>query len=361
MINIRDTVARAKPHGFEKPIAIYGAGNTGRAVAKYLESRGRAVVGFIDQNAGDGQSCLGKPLFSLRECVKAIQTGGVELLVAIHNRDVDMPPLIQQLSGYGFSDVLTMVDYANAFPDDGAFRYWLSARSLFLKYEEGIDKLLGLLADEESKHWVDRILQFRITGNYSCLPSPDTENQYVPRGLERWADPLRFIDCGAYNGDTIDLLIAHGYNIQKILAFEPDPGNYDHLVKKFPDKDRVFLPCGVSSSNHLAKFVIGAGEGSHQVSDGGVSIQMVRIDDVMPDFKPNLIKMDVEGGEIDALQGAGSTISRFRPGLAVSLYHRPEDLWQIPLLIDSWNLGYRFYVRGHLHSSFESVLYATTS
>src|SRR5262249_32922394 len=145
-------------------------------------------------------------------------------------------------------------------------------------------------------------------------------------------------------------LLARGYDVEEILAFEPDPENYEHLVKKFTDRVRIFIPCGVSSSNCSVQFVTGSGEGSHQVQTGGISVQMVRIDDVAPGFGPNLIKMDVEGGELNALEGARSTISRFKPGLALSLYHRPDDLWRIPLLIHGWDLGYRFFVRGHGNS-----------
>jgi len=358
MIDIREAVARARASRFDRPLVIYGAGNTGKAVAKHLESRGRKIVAFVDQQADSRQSCLGKPLFSLRECVRTVQVADMDLLVAIHNRDVEMPSLIRDLSACGFSDVLTVIDYVNAFPDDGARRFWLSPRSTYLDHEAEIVEFFELLEDDESKHWADRIVRFRITGDYSCLPSPDGENQYVPLGLSRWANPLRFIDCGAFTGDTIELLLARGYAVEKLLAFEPDSENFEQLAKKFTDRDRIFIPCGVSSSNRPVQFATGAGEGSHQVEAGGVSVQMVRIDDVAPGFEPNLIKMDVEGGELDALEGARSTISRFTPGLALSLYHRPEDLWRIPLRIHGWNLGYKFYVRGHGNSSFESVLYA---
>jgi|SRR5215471_557914 len=358
MIDIRGTVAMTRAKSFDKPLVIYGSGNTGRAVAKHLERQGRNVVAFVDQKGGGGQSCLQRPLLSLLECTQSLQTSGLDVLVAIHNRDVEMPPLIRDLSTRGFSDVLTMIDYINAFPDDGTSRYWLSPRSTYLDDEADVYGMFALMEDEQSKYWVDRILRFRITGDYSALPYPDRKNQYVSPDLPRWTNPLRFIDCGAFTGDTIELLLAVGYEVERILAFEPDPENFAQLAETFTDRDRIFIPCGVASSNCSVQFTTGAGEGSHRVEAGGVSVQMVRIDDVAAGFGPNLIKMDIEGGELDAMKGARSTISRFKPGLALSLYHRPEDLWRIPLLIHDWNLGYRFFVRGHGNSSFESVLYA---
>ena len=358
MINIQDIFNKSSFEEFNNPLVIYGAGNTGQAIGEYLTHQGRYIVAFIDQSASDGQSYLDKLVLTLDQFLINFNPSDFDLLVAVHNRDVVMPPLINKLSSCGFSSVLTMVDYANAFSDDKTFRYWLSPRSIILEGQHEIQKLYGILADNESEHWLDSILNFRMTGDYSLLPTPDTANQYVPQDLRRWSNPLRFIDCGAYNGDTIELLLANGYNIDRLLAFEPDLENFEQLAVKFPDIDHAFLPCGVSSKNGLVNFAMGSGEGSHQITEGGVSVQVVRIDDVMPLFSPNLIKMDVEGGELDALQGAKKTISKYKPGMAISLYHKPEDIWSIPLLLESWKLGYQFYVRGHFHSSFDSVLYA---
>jgi FkbM family methyltransferase len=358
MLNIQDIINKSTSKEFNNPLVIYGAGNTGKAIAEYLSHQGRCIVAFIDQNASDGQSYLDKPILSLAQFQKSFNPSSFDLLAAMHNRDVEMPPLFNQLSSCGFSSILTMVDYANAFPDDKTFRYWLSPRSQLLDCQDEIHRLYSILADDQSKHWVDRILKFRLTGDYSLLPTPDTANQYVPQDLPRWSNPLRFMDCGAYNGDTIELLLDRGYDIDSILAFEPDPENFEQLAVKFPEIDHVFLPCGVSSRNCLVNFSTGSGEASHQVTEGGVSVQMVRIDDVMPLFAPKLIKMDVEGGEMDALHGAHSTITKYKPGLAISLYHKPEDFWILPLLLESWNLGYKFYIRSHYNSSFDSVLYA---
>jgi hypothetical protein len=84
----------------------------------------------------------------------------------------------------------------------------------------------------------------------------------------------------------------------------------------------------------------------------------VSIDDALHGFSPNFIKMDIEGAELAALLGARRTIHDCRPGLAICLYHHPAHLWQIPNLIRSWNLDYRFYLRVHSNNGFELVMYA---
>jgi hypothetical protein len=68
--------------------------------------------------------------------------------------------------------------------------------------------------------------------------------------------------------------------------------------------------------------------------------------------------MDIEGAEGQALTGGREIIARHHPLIAVCLYHAPQHLWEIPFLIESWGLGYSFYIRSHLFNGFDVVLYA---
>jgi hypothetical protein len=78
----------------------------------------------------------------------------------------------------------------------------------------------------------------------------------------------------------------------------------------------------------------------------------------MPHFAPNLIKLDIEGSEEAALRGAEHLIRRSRPGLAVSVYHLPSDIWRIPLLLSEYLDGRaRFYLRRHSRTIADTVLY----
>jgi hypothetical protein len=72
----------------------------------------------------------------------------------------------------------------------------------------------------------------------------------------------------------------------------------------------------------------------------------------------DLIKLDVEGSELSALQGGHNSIRRWRPKLAISLYHRPEDFFSIPLWLDSLDCGYRFFIDHYSIHHEETVLYA---
>ena len=95
---------------------------------------------------------------------------------------------------------------------------------------------------------------------------------------------------------------------------------------------------------------------------GAVELVTATLDEILAKgHAPNYIdfmSIDIEGAEYDALLGAREMIHRHRPGLAICLYHRPEHLWQIPLLVHSWNLGYRFFLRSHALNGWELVLYS---
>jgi len=194
------------------------------------------------------------------------------------------------------------------------------------------------------------------------LPLASPADQYTPADLPRWKSPMRLIDCGAYNGDTVAILSQSGYSFDAIVAFEPDPANFIRLAERVRAHGPAFcFPCGVSDSIGQVRFQSGDGMGSRESEDGNVTIQCVSIDEALGGFKPTHIKMDIEGAEIDALRGARRTIEGSRPSLAIATYHQPDHMWEIPRLIDSWNLGYRFEIRGHAYNSYETDLYAYPS
>ena len=73
---------------------------------------------------------------------------------------------------------------------------------------------------------------------------------------------------------------------------------------------------------------------------------------------PSFVKMDIEGAEMGALQGAAALISRHQPKLAISVYHHASDLWELPALIQRLNPGYRLFVRHYTREIADTVCYA---
>jgi hypothetical protein len=92
--------------------------------------------------------------------------------------------------------------------------------------------------------------------------------------------------------------------------------------------------------------------------DGDAIIQILAFDECMPRFRPNYVKLDIEGAEASALKGMARTIQSSRPALAVCVYHKPADLWEIPMLIDELLPESNFYLRAHAWNGFDLVFYA---
>ncbi len=85
---------------------------------------------------------------------------------------------------------------------------------------------------------------------------------------------------------------------------------------------------------------------------------MDSIDNVCWEDKVTFIKLDIEGSELEALRGAEKIIRRDKPRLAISIYHKPQDYFEIPLYIRGLVPEYKLYIRHHKFNKNDTVLYA---
>jgi len=168
-----------------------------------------------------------------------------------------------------------------------------------------------------------------------------------------------FIDGGGFNGDsTMDFFKWLGdYETDgKSIIFEPEPILYNDCNKKFKDCNNVkIVNKGLWHKKETLKFC-----NSCINSNGEEIIEVISLDEYLKDEKKpvTFIKMDIEGAELNALKGAQQTIKKYKPKLAICIYHKPEDVWEIPNLLLEFVPDYKFYIRHYSLSSFETVLYA---
>ncbi len=159
------------------------------------------------------------------------------------------------------------------------------------------------------------------------------------------------MDCGAFTGDTVEEFIKFvNGNYSKIFAIEPDKENFDKLKKFVADngyKNIALFNCGVWDKKETLYFRSQGDMGSAISEEGNVTVEVDAIDNMVGDFPVNLIKMDVEGAELNALKGSVQTMKRSKPLLALSAYHRKEDLITIPQFIKEIYKDCRFYLRKH--------------
>lgn len=170
-----------------------------------------------------------------------------------------------------------------------------------------------------------------------------------------------FVDGGCYDGENSCTFAEWAGNVQKtIFAFEPDENNFRKCKSVLEKMDHVsyqLIPKGLWSSETVLDFCASSNEGSRFVAGGGTCIPVTSLDAVI-NGKVTFIKMDIEGAEYEALKGAERLIRKYKPKLAVSIYHKPEDIWELPGLVLSFCPEYTFYLRHYSLSSEETVLYA---
>src|SRR5207248_1597816 len=130
-----------------------------------------------------------------------------------------------------------------------------------------------------------------------------SEEQYFPNLFSLTAEEC-FVDCGAYNGDTIRSLVrASGGRFQKIIAFEVDPSVTPKLRKCIDEigSRAVMHSAAVTNTTGTLRFA-GDGIGGGRISKSeGTEVPCARLNDILANEQPSFIKMDIEGAELDAL------------------------------------------------------------
>ena len=178
------------------------------------------------------------------------------------------------------------------------------------------------------------------------------------------------LDCGACYGDTALLFAAKAQADGRVLSFEPHPfisRLYAHNLQRNPvlaaRVELVPRPTGADQHTEVSLILRGAGSclGQPDGAAPDTTLTTTTLDaevDRRQWERADFIKMDVEGAELATLKGAEQTLRRFRPKLAICLYHHPLDFFTIPHYLSSLNLGYAFYLEHHYVNEWETVLYA---
>lgn len=169
-----------------------------------------------------------------------------------------------------------------------------------------------------------------------------------------------FVDAGCYNADDslAFISIANGrYN--KIYAFEPDSINYETCRKAFNHYPNIVLSnLALFGENRETVFQSNMGGSSGLSKYGETLVQSTTLDSFLDGEKVSYIKMDIEGAELEALKGAKNTIQMHHPQLAICVYHKTEDIYEIPQFIHDLVPDYQFYLRHYSLCALETVLYA---
>ncbi len=203
---------------------------------------------------------------------------------------------------------------------------------------------------------VENIHRFFIRGDF--------EEQYFDPDIISLGTDEVFVDAGVMNGAT-SVLFARKCNqkYEKIFLFEPSSECREEtkvLLSKHDLKNHQLFPVGLWNEKDTLSFGGSAAKGAFGINKGEADIVLPvdSLDHLLGDERVTFIKMDIEGAELEALEGCENLIRKHKPKLAISLYHKPEDIYEIPLLIKSFVPEYKLYIRHYSEWWNETVLYA---
>ena len=365
-------------HGFDRVAApyaeslvLFGAGNLGRMTLTKLRAVGLEPLAFADNfedASGDEDRRRGGPL--ARGCGRSLQRPrdlrdhhlGCRASRSLGQPAPEAPA--RQLEQLGCRRIANFTSLYCKYPDRFLPYFAIDLPSLVLGQADEIREAFRLMSDEASRREFVAQVRHRLFQDFDGLPPAIEEEQYFCDSLFS-SDPREvFVDCGAFDGDTLRVFLERrGGEFDHYYALEPDPINYDKMrsyVDTLPPAVTARISTlPVASSDRRTKTMIDpSGLASSSIGHGSVEVDCVPLDELLVDRVPTTIKMDVEGAEFDTLKGARNLIRTHAPLLDVCVYHTQDHLWVLPLLIHRMNPDYRYYLRPHKNEVFDLVCYA---
>ncbi len=351
--------------GTDGSIVLFGAGRLGRLCARGLRHAGVALRAFCDRNPElHGEKVEGAPVVSPEEAAE--QFGESALFVVSIWTGTARESMVERLAylrQLGCRHVAAYPPLVWAHGRNETPFHSFDLPTQVLAAAPSIRQYAGMLADPESLRTLAAALRQRLRGEFDAAP-PATD-QYFPRDLIRIPEDEVFVDGGAFTGDTLEAFLACASGgFQAYHGFEPDRVNAERLrerVAGLPDgiRQRIHVhEAALHVRNAPLTFSAEGGPTSKVALDGAGRVAGRTLDSEIPDGPVTYLKLDVEGAEREALQGASAVIARCRPLVAVCVYHGPEDLWEIPLRLNELLPEHRFFLRQHQFDGYELVCYA---
>ena len=374
------------------PVVLFGAGSVGIALHYALTLHGVNPICFCDNNnTRVGNSSSGISIISFYELNNSYKNA---LVLIATDVEAFSKEICQQLVNNGFASERILSIEHNPLVYYARLAH---SRLDINNCAEQLSEAFNLLADQKSRDiFVHRIALFsggadyesfqKFISNFSELVAQVSTNQlkancgmnsyYFENDIVRLNDQEVLVDGGAFTGDSavafMNVCSAGGLEYKHIYCFEPDPVNFSKLERNVSKcRDTTCLRLGLWKKKSMVQFqnsssvkptdcriVRATGDIENAlVTKGNMEIATISIDEEFSNEEISYIKMDVEGAEIEALRGAEETLNRCKPKLAISAYHKREDIYELPLIIHQIYPKYRLYLRHLSLDPFDTVLF----
>jgi FkbM family methyltransferase len=354
-------------------IVLYGAGSAGIAFLYYLRDVGIQPLYFADGNPSKwGTVCEELQVIDYREITE--KAGSDALVIVTINTDGKKycKSFDEALRAGGHQGVhknlknagcRNVIDYTyfrrcrKLFQGD---KYNLPSCSDVYMMEQHMEDLCeaySLLEDDKSREVYEKLVRFRMIDDSIHIPTEMQDKQYFEYEFYPKRRDEIFVDCGAYNGISLmTFLEENNEQFRKYYGIEPDIDNYEKLknyILTLPNdiqsKIQIVNKAAYDEEKKLRLYSLN-GPGSFVADIGNKEIESIKIDSLVDENGATFIKMNIEGSELSALNGAERTIEKYKPRLAIAGYHKTWDLWEVPLTINKFCPSYKFYLRSYMNN-----------
>jgi len=354
---------------YEQDLVLFGAGGFGRRTLAGLRRAGIEPRAFCD-NRPDlwGRGVDGLLVYSPQDAAARYGDRAAFVVTIWNGQSKDrMAQRVRQLRSLGCGRVIPAGFLFWKFAEIFLPYYPLDLPHKLLERRDEARAAFDFWADDQSRREYVGQIAFRLHLDYDSLGWPSDAAEYFPSSLFKLTKDETLIDCGAFDGDTIRSFCAvHGAKFHRDISFEPDPLNWVKLqdtLAALPEEIRtkvVAYPYAAGDCTCTVYFN-STGTDLSTMGSGDVAVPCVKFDEILADETPSLMKFDIEGAELFALEGGRETIRRHHPILAVSAYHQQSHLWEVPSAIRGITPNYQYLLRPQATEGWDLVCYAVPS
>lgn len=339
----------------DKGVYIFGVGKLGQRIFDFLSSTEIKVKGFIDNNTEKQKTIFNN--LPVSSTIGINVNSIIYIASATHYNSI-----YKQLLDLGYTKLLSHSQANILFLSEPNFPVEMYQENLTEDLFSNKDKyfqVFDLLEDEESKRVFNGIINYRLTLNQTYINSIHThiEKEYFDSSVIQLKEDEVYFDVGGFDGDSAEHFIIHvNKKYKSVHIFEPDLALINKAKERLKTfKDVVYNQLGIYDKKTVLHFDVTGGLDGIISNQGAIEIETTTIDEYQ--CEPTYIKFDVEGVEIEAINGAINTIKNNKPKLTIASYHYPKHIWEIPLLVKKINPTYKLKLRHYTDSVFDSIFY----
>lgn len=334
----------------KESIYIFGITTYTEIICNFLRSKDILIKGIID-DITKNETFLEILVVKLHD----VDINSIIISSIIEGRPYTVNNILKER---GYIKILSYFDFN--YLDPIFFKIPFNQNNYF-QIQNNLEKLnyiYDLLIDIKSKKILEKLIDFRINFNYEIKHFHySLENQYFEDFID-FNSITSFVDGGGFDGKTTKMAFNYFQNLKKVYYFEPFLESMNISKQNLQnEKDMICFYQKALSEKKAETFITqNNGSANYISSNGTLKIETINLDNVINE-KIDLIKLDIEGEELNALKGARRIITEYKPKIAVCIYHKQEHFWDIPLYLLELNSQYKIYLRHYTEGIYESVMY----